>query len=330
MVRPYELNIDPDLAHGDALNIFVNYHVIDSGGRFIGAAGVGISVDTLRGMVARFHSEFATSIYFVKSDGAIVAAPSSASADPSLPAAAARALATCGGSFRYERGRESMLLRALELPELSWYVFVERPEGAAAALARRALYLNLGLCAFELCLVLLASILTVNRFQSRLERSASRDPLTGALNRLAFNAIAEHAVKASRRSGEALAAIMFDIDGFKKVNDELGHPAGDAVLVGVVERSRSAIRDSDLLCRWGSDEFLVLLRDCRAPAALAIAEKLRRAIEEGCPADASERIAASAGAAERGPDESFDSLVARADEALLKAKRAGRNRAVVA
>jgi len=255
----------------------VNYRVIDSGGRFIGAAGVGISVDTLRGMVARFRSEFATSIYFVKSDGAIVA----------------------GAPFGLDKAYPSV-----------------SADPALAAAAARALYLNLGLCAFVLCLVLLASILTVNRFQSRLERSASRDPLTGALNRLAFNAIAEHALKASRRSGEALAAIMFDIDGFKKVNDELGHPAGDAVLVDAALRARSAIRDSDLLCRWGGDEFLVLLRDCHAPDALAIAEKLRKAIEEGCSAGPPGRVTVSAGVAEEG-----------ADEALLKAKRAGRNRA---
>jgi diguanylate cyclase (GGDEF)-like protein len=334
MAKPYELNVDPDLAHGDALTIFVNYRVIDSGGRFIGAAGVGLSVDTLRGMVARFRSDFGTSIYFVKPDGAIVAgspfglerAYPSVSADPALASAAARALASDGGSFRYPRGREVVLLRALKLPELSWYVFVERPEGAAEAGARRALYLNLVLCALVLCLILVASTLTVNRFQSRLERSASRDPLTGALNRLAFGAIAEHALKASKRSSEAISALMFDIDGFKAVNDGLGHPAGDAVLVRTAERAASAVRDSDLLCRWGGDEFIVLLRDCRAGDAFAIAEKLRSAVEAGTAADSPARVTVSAGVVERRSDESFGSLVKRVDEALLKAKRAGRNR----
>jgi diguanylate cyclase (GGDEF)-like protein len=338
MARPYELNVDPDLAHGDALTIFVNYRVIDSGGAFIGAAGVGISLDTLRGMIERFRSDFGTSIYFVRADGSLVAgspfglvkAYPSVSADPALSAAAARALATGGGSFRYSRGREVILLRALKLPELSWYVFAERPEGAAVAGARKALYLNLALCAAVLCLVLLTSILTVNRFQTRLERSASIDPLTGALNRLAFDAIAEHAVKASQRSASPLSVLMFDIDAFKKVNDELGHPAGDAVLERVASSARASIRESDLLCRWGGDEFLALFSDCRAADALAIAEKLRAAVRDRSGPDWPAKVAVSAGIAELESGESFDALVGRADAALLEAKRAGRDRTTLA
>jgi diguanylate cyclase (GGDEF)-like protein len=338
MAAPYELNVDPDMAHDDKLTIFVNYRVMGPSGEFLGAAGVGISVDSLRRIVDSFRSRFGTAIFFVKADGAIVAgAPygreetaSSIWTDPDLEPAAADAMQGGGGSFRYSRGGEVMLLRALRLPELSWYVFAERPEGAAVAGARKALWLNLCLCALVLALVLVASALTVGRFQSRLERSASLDPLTGALNRLAFGAIAEHSLKAARRSGEALSAVIFDIDDFKKVNDELGHPAGDAVLVRVVARARSAIRESDLLCRWGGEEFLVLLRGCAAPDALALAEKLRASVEEGTAADSPARITVSAGIAELGPEEGFDSLVDRADRALLEAKRAGRDRAALA
>jgi diguanylate cyclase (GGDEF)-like protein len=338
MANAYELNVDPDLAHGDALTIFVNYRVIDAAGRFIGAAGVGLSVDVLRGIIARFLRDFGTSIYFVKGDGSLVAGSPfglpepypSVSADPALASTAARAIAEGGGSFRYSRGREEILLRALKLPELSWYVFAERPEGAAVANARGTLYLNLALCALVLCLVLAAAVLTINRFQSRLERSASHDPLTLALNRLAFNAIAEHALKSSKRTGERLSTVMFDIDGFKKVNDELGHPAGDAVLVRMAAAARAAIRESDLLCRWGGDEFLVLLCDCGASDALVITEKLRAAIEAGTAAGSPAKVTVSAGIAELGPEESFDSLVSRADVALLEAKRGGRNRAVAA
>jgi diguanylate cyclase (GGDEF)-like protein len=338
MATPYELNVDPDMAHGDKLTIFVNYRVIMDSGRFIGAAGIGISVDALRGIVEKFRSTFGTSIYFVKADGAIVAgkpygmdkAAPSIWADPELEPIAAAVVSGGGGSFHYKRGGERMLLRALKLPELSWYVFAERPESAAVASARKTLFLNLGLCGLVLFLVIVVSGLTVDRFQSRLERSASRDPLTGALNRLAFNAIAEHSVKAARRSGEALCAVIFDIDDFKKVNDELGHPAGDQVLVRVVSRAQSAVRASDIVCRWGGEEFIVLLSGCSAADALAITEKLRASIEEGTAAESPRGVTVSAGIAELGAEESFDSLVGRADEALLEAKRGGRNRSALA
>jgi len=338
MATSYELNVDPDMAHGDKLTIFVNYRVVAASGKFLGAAGIGLSVDTLRGIVDRFQTQFGTAIYFVKADGAIVAgtpygrekAASSIWTDPDLESAAAEAVSGGGGSFHYQRGGERVLLRALKLPELSWYVFAERPESAAVASARKTLFLNLGLCGLVLFLVLIASALTVGRFQSRLERSASRDPLTGALNRLAFGAIAEHSIKAARRSGESLSAVIFDIDDFKKVNDELGHPVGDQVLVSVVSRAQSAVRESDVVCRWGGEEFLVLLAGCSASDALAITEKLRASIEEGTAVDSPRRVTVSAGIAELGPEESFDSLVDRADRALLEAKRAGRNRAALA
>jgi diguanylate cyclase (GGDEF)-like protein len=338
MPAPYELNVDPDMAHGDKITIFVNYRVVDTEGRYIGAAGVGLDVDSLRATALRYRSEFDTSIYFVDRSGKVMAglpygleeAPATLAADPALAQAGASALASGGGSFRYKRGGDTVLLRALWLPELSWYVFAERPEDAAVAGSRRALYLNLGLCAIVLCLVVLSSALTVDRFQSRLERSASRDPLTGALNRLAFGTLADHCLASARRSGSRLSAIIFDIDKFKLVNDGLGHPAGDAVLVAVAASARASIRESDLLCRWGGEEFLVLLRDCGGPAALAATEKLRAAVAEGTARDAPTKVTVSAGVAELAPGEGFESLVDRADKALFEAKRAGRDRAAMA
>jgi diguanylate cyclase (GGDEF)-like protein len=334
MAEPYELNVDPDLAHGDALTIFVNYRVVDASGAFLGVAGVGITVDSLRDIVVRFRSQFGTSIYFVDRSGTIVAglpfglavAPRAIGSDSGLAAAGSRAMAAGGGSIRYTRGGAALLLRVLWLPELSWYVFVERPEEAAVSGSRRALWLNLGLCALVLALVVLASALTVDRFQSRLERSASHDPLTGTLNRLAFGAIADHSLKAARRARSPVSALVLDIDDFKAVNDSLGHPSGDAVIRAAAAGVRSAIRESDLLSRWGGEEFLVLLPGCGIEDALAAADKVRAAVAERSRADSPSRVTVSLGAAELGPGEDLDALVARADAALLEAKRGGKDR----
>jgi diguanylate cyclase (GGDEF)-like protein len=348
MKQDYELNVDVDMAHADELSIFVNYRVIDQRGRFLGTAGIGISVSTLRDMIARYRGELGTSIYFADSEGRIVAgipyglksAPSKLGADPALAGSSAKALAARGGSFRYARGAETILTRALWVPELSWYIFVEKAEGGAVAIARKALYINLALCALVLALVLVASALTIDRFQSKLERSASHDPLTGALNRLSFEAMAEHELKAARRSGKSVSAVMLDIDDFKKVNDELGHPAGDAVLVRTVESALGAIRSSDLLCRWGGEEFLVLLPDCGLDAAREIAEKMLSAIRSGTAGGCPRSVTASAGASALSPGAieadsidpaaAFDALVGRADEALLEAKRRGKDQVAAA
>jgi len=347
MGEPYELNVDVDMAHADQLAIFVNYRVIDRRGRYLGAAGIGVSVSTLRDMILKYRGDFGTSVYFVDSGGKIVAGapygredspPPRIDADPLLDKKAGEAIAARGGAFHYSRGGETVLARALWLPELSWCAFVEKPEGKSVALAKRALAVNLGFCLLVLALVITTSALTIDRFQSRLERAASHDPLTGALNRLAFEATAAHAVKAARRAGSHLAAVIFDIDDFKRVNDELGHPAGDAVLACTVRSAAGAIRASDLLCRWGGEEFLVLLPDCSAEAAMAIAEKMRAAIREGTAAGSPRSVSVSAGVAaicgrDIGGSEAdapaiFAALVGRADVALLEAKRSGKDRAV--
>jgi diguanylate cyclase (GGDEF)-like protein len=354
MKQDYELNVDVDMAHKDMLTIFVNYRVIDTRGRFLGAAGIGISVSTLRNMIARYRDELGTSIYFVDSAGKIVAGspfgresapPATLASDPSLARSAAMTLEARGGSFRYAHGGETVLTRALWLPELSWFVFVEKPEGAAVALAKRALYVSIALCVLVLLLVLAASALTIDRFQSRLEQSASHDPLTGALNRLSFGAMAEHEIKAARRSGGSVAAVILDIDDFKRVNDELGHPAGDEVLARVVASAAAAIRSSDLLCRWGGEEFLALLPNCDLEAARIIAEKMRTAVRAGtsvgCPrsvsvsagvasVDAAAVDASSLGSGAADPASAFDELVSKADAALLEAKRSGKDRTVTA
>ena len=336
MTMPYELNVDPDLANDDTLTVFINYRVVDSDGRYLGAAGIGISVDALTEMVDRLRDAYGTALYFVDEDGQVVAgmpaglgtAPATLDDDPALSALAASALAD--GSHRYARNGEEILLHVRWVPELSWFLFVERPEGAAVAGARRALYVNLAVLALILVLVLLTATLTVNRFQSRLERTASTDQLTGIMNRTAFGIAADHAVKEARRSGRPLAAAMFDVDGFKRVNDALGHPAGDATLRAVALAIGTGLRESDLLCRWGREEFLVLFVSCALDDAAAVVEKVRAAVADRTGRDGLSRVTVSAGLAAMTPGEAFESLVRRADEALLAAKRAGKDRSVAA
>ena len=131
-----------------------------------------------------------------------------------------------------------------------------------------------------------------------------------------------------KRDGSSLCLVIVDLDNFKSVNDGYGHQTGDAVLVRSTQAMRSCLRESDLACRWGGEEFLIVLRSCALAEALAIAEKIREAVASS-EADGPS-VTASLGAAERAPDEDFDGLVRRADAALYTAKNQGRNRAFAA
>jgi diguanylate cyclase (GGDEF)-like protein len=124
---------------------------------------------------------------------------------------------------------------------------------------------------------------------------------------------------------------LFDIDHFKKVNDERGHAAGDAVLTAMGELLRRVARQTDVSCRWGGEEVVMLLHHCDLNGGVVAAERLRKEVAQ-CPISDSdgERVAvtASFGVAEFKGDDTIDTLIDRADHAMYEAKTSGRNRVV--
>lgn len=163
--------------------------------------------------------------------------------------------------------------------------------------------------------------------RSAAERIANTDMLTGLPNRRHTLADLEAALAAARDGDGALAVAIFDIDHFKRVNDNYGHAAGDAVIRRVAHRARGALRDVDLIGRVGGEEFVCILRDSSAQAAEIVAERIRKAVESeaGLAADAP-RVTISVGLARFNGDADIEELMHRADEALYRAKRDGRNR----
>lgn len=163
-----------------------------------------------------------------------------------------------------------------------------------------------------------------------LREQATRDGLTGLWNRTAIFDILQNELARSGRSGESLIVLMADLDGFKPVNDHFGHMAGDAVLRQVGARMRASVRRYDSVGRYGGEEFLIVLPGCELPGGIALAERIRNAIEaESLLAGDNEiRLTCSLGAACAVPPliPPADDLVRDADAALYRAKRQGRNR----
>lgn len=175
--------------------------------------------------------------------------------------------------------------------------------------------------------VLAIAVRNVQLF-AQIRESNVHDPLTGCLTRAYAQELLDAEFRRARRSGQPLSAVMFDLDHFKQVNDRLGHLAGDAVLSAIGRQLREVLRGSDVKCRYGGEEFLILLPDTPAPGAMRVAESLRQAFDEmtvrwegaGVPVTASFGVAALR-AGERDPQ----ALVASADAALYRAKQCGRN-----
>lgn len=158
----------------------------------------------------------------------------------------------------------------------------------------------------------------------RLDRANATDPLTGLQNRRGLDAI----LARWREDRRGFAAIMLDIDCFKRINDSHGHDVGDEVIRTMALLMRDASRTSDVLCRSGGEEFLILLPDTGLDAAVAIAERLRRRVEAQS-FDPVGQVTFSAGVAvASGTAQDAQQALKRADAAMYQAKRQGRNRVV--
>lgn len=158
-----------------------------------------------------------------------------------------------------------------------------------------------------------------------LEALAHTDLLTGLFNRRKLDEALAEAAEQAARGGAPLSLILGDVDNFKSVNDRHGHKVGDQVLVAFAALLRDAVRPTDILGRWGGEEFMLLCPDADLATATAIAERLRLRVEATALPEVGARTC-SFGVATLAPGESTDSLVARADAALYRCKRNGRNR----
>lgn len=196
--------------------------------------------------------------------------------------------------------------------------YVTKPFQAPEVLARVATHVRLN--------ALQRRLEAQNR---ELERLATTDPLTGLLNRRSFTSYGLHHLAQASRYGTPFSLILFDIDGFKGINDAYGHDIGDKVLVIATQRIRKQLRDVDLFARWGGEEFIVLNPKTTCERAAHLAERLRRCLLAR-PIEPAGFVTASFGVATEAIGESFDDLIRRADHALLSAKESGKNRVVIA
>ncbi|MEQ5801272.1 PAS domain S-box protein [Halomonas sp. H10-9-1] len=164
--------------------------------------------------------------------------------------------------------------------------------------------------------------------EQELNRQALVDHLTGAGNRRALDHDLVRVMSQHDCGRAPVSLVLLDVDHFKRINDTLGHDHGDRILCALVARVQACLRAEDALYRWGGEEFCILLSHTSAAGARILAERVRQLIG----ADPLEGLAitVSLGVATRLPGESAEALMARADEALYAAKRAGRNRCVVA
>ncbi|EJM88991.1 diguanylate cyclase (GGDEF) domain-containing protein [Pseudomonas sp. GM74] len=342
MKDPYEINVDPDLANKDNLTFFINYKVYDYNSRFIGAAGVGLTVDAVIKLIDKYQQRYQRSVYFVDNFGRLVltgaeGGPQGAhigqklSELDSMKDLVSRLPKPHSGSYEYSVQGQGHFLNVRFIPELNWYLFVDKREDSALGEIRQSLYLNLLICLLVTLIVLALLNRVIKRYQDKIQAQAILDSLTELPNRRGFDLLAAQAMHEARREPRPLTALLLDLDHFKALNDTYGHLAGDQVLTGFARDLESCLRHSDIVCRWGGEEFIVLLKDTDGKTGLMIAEKIRQHVEQQLYAynDKALQLTVSIGLTTLQPDDTLHSLLSRADHAMYRAKQTGRNRTCV-
>lgn len=173
---------------------------------------------------------------------------------------------------------------------------------------------------------------TLNAMAERnasLDEAAGQDPLTKLFNRRTMEERLDEALEAAKKNGTIFSLVMGDIDFFKKINDTYGHDCGDVALVAVAEILKACVRDGDIVCRWGGEEFLLLVSGNRG-VATTVAERIRSRIENNVVEFGGNQIkfTMTLGVSTYAPGYSLDALVNQADENLYYGKEHGRNQVV--
>lgn len=196
-----------------------------------------------------------------------------------------------------------------------------------AALPLQLVLLDAAVWGMVTLLALTALLRSLRRNAAELRRLATYDTLTGCLNRHAFELVLQTFMRDAQRSQQPLSVILFDVDHFRQINGSAGLPAGDVVLQLVATLARANLRESDVIARWGDEEFMVLLNDCRQDMAVQLAENLRLCIAtHDFSTITHAAVTVSLGVAQLGRNESETAFFNRLDEALRLARDNGRNR----
>lgn len=207
----------------------------------------------------------------------------------------------------------------------TWAPVIERP-GVGAVVAATVF---IGMLVSISAMLTARLVQTIRKHEAELEELSQRDALTHLYNRrhLLFRLEAE---LARMRRGHALSVVMIDLDGFKRVNDRQGHVRGDALLVELSGALSGAVRETDVVGRYGGDEFLIILPDTELAEAQLVADRVTKEVyRAGATFDPVTPVTASVGIGLGEPSDSVRALVQRADENAYRAKQGGGNRVVV-
>lgn len=331
IVDLYESNIDIDLAANDSITIFTNYKVLDFDGNFLGAAGVGLKTSHVSTLLKTYKEKYNHEIYLVNKDNKVLISSKNTKEIQKSNHFVNNIIDNFNkkeiSTHEYYKNGNKYILNIRFIDELNLYLCVEAEEATFTRELEKTFYINILIFTTIILIIMIFIIYYIRHHQQILKNIAKTDKLTSLDNRLNFDLIFEELFNSHRKDEKNLTVLIFDVDNFKKINDEFGHLVGDKVLIEIANIFKNTFRNSDTLVRWGGDEFVALLPRIQKEKAYKLTKELSSNINKNKVLLhlLNHPITISAGLSEKIDEKSKEELFTKADKKLYEAKQKGKN-----
>ena len=342
MDKAVDLDVDNDEAKNGLLTVFINHRLEKEDGELLGVTGIGLELTEIAEHLNYYENLYHHKIYIVDKDGLIQIDSDRNRIETEnitelegIKKVSAKILSSGEEAkiIQYQDDKGLKTISARYIPEFDWYLIVEKDQESSLVGAKSSMVRNFIIGGFIALLISLVINGVMKRYNQRLEQQATSDDLTGLFNRRALMENLTREISSLNRYGYSSAIMMIDIDEFKTINDHFGHIAGDRILVEIVNIINETLRSSDLMGRWGGDEFIVYLTQVDRDETLTIAKRIHDKVEQNKFIIGNEEIqrTVSIGIAFlNSMVVNVDDEICKADNALVSGKKLGKNRIEIA
>ena len=335
--KKHEINLDFNKYLSNNLIMFINYKILDKDLNLIGVTGLALKISYIDDLLKKFRKKHNFIVTFYNSQGDVVLAEREITKEKNINEIVELKkykdliLSKKSVLLEYSKGLEQYILNTKYIPELDLYLTVKANLEDFTYDVKKILFFNLFVSLLITFIIATIIYFIIKNYSNKLEFLSNNDALTNVSNRRDFEEKLNYHLNIFKRRKNDISLVFIDIDNFKDLNDKYGHEIGDRVLKRVAEILKSEIRKTDLLARWGGEEFIITLVDSNLESSKKITEKLRVLIQTDIKLKEiiSQEISASFGLTLLEESDSLEKLVARADEAMYKAKDNGKNQVCI-
>jgi diguanylate cyclase (GGDEF)-like protein len=330
----HEINLDFNNHMSNELIMFINYKIFDPNFHFIGATGVALKISYIDDMLKKFRQKHNFIVTFFNPKGEIVLAEKDIHSFKNinemdhLKVYKDTIISKQSEIIEYSKKGNDYILNTKYIPELNLYLTVQVKVDKYIQDVKNIFYFNL-IASLVISLIVVSIVFFIIRKNNKqLEYLADHDPLTETLNRRSFEKKLEDLIVLHQRNDLPLCVCFVDLDNFKLINDKHGHNIGNQTLKEFSVLMKNNLRQTDLLARWGGEEFVIVLVDSSLEDAAMKIEKLRALVENSKSTQnllQGEKLTASFGLTMFHETDTLDTLTKRADEAMYYSKNNGKN-----